>query len=510
MKTATFFLVMLLALTGNFTINAQKVPIKWGKLLQEDLAMKTYAQDDQATAVVLCDYGTVSAGPRVVYTRHVRVKILKDAGIAAGTIEIPYRSYQNYERISGLKAQTFNVNDKGEVVKTKIKRSAITDVAVDIRHQKKVFTLPALKAGSIFEYEYTLSSLDLVRMNNWYFQNPYPTLWSEYRVYIPRRFNYLVTFQKGRALDEEEQRQIADRLQWLYDNSVNKAYADLYKNDYLLYESPKKTAKVYLARGQNLRFVMDNMPSVKSDGTDQVATDIMPRVKVHLYLAEGYYPFYFRRILLATHEEYDAWDNSEYYSMWYHPGFVIYWLPTWEQATDKWLNDEHLGKRLSKKIKTGGGDLKVSGDSLHSVENIFSYVRNHVVWNGTYSIYADNKLRTVLKKGSGTSGEINLLLIDLLQQAGFEVNPILIRTHELGRIENIYPEQNLFNHIIAQVIINGQVKYLDATGKGSTFDLPGNVDGTHGWVLRSSGYGWEAVSNHTSAKSESNETATSL
>ena len=492
MKTIFISLVILLITTFSISVNAQKDPIKWGKLLPEDISLKIYSPDNKASALVLCDYGTVSVGPRTVYTRHVRIKILKDDGIAAANIEIPYKSLHYYERFYTLKGQTFNISENGKIVKSKLKYSSIKDVVIDSRHNKKVFTFPDVKVGSIIEYTYTISSLDLVRLDNWYFQNQYPTVWSEYRVYIPKRFNYLVTFQKGRALDDVEQQQYADRLQWLYNNTINTVYSKLSPNDYLLYESAKKTSKVYLARGQNLRFVMDNMPAISNIDKTQAVTDLMPKVRVHLYLADGYYPFFFRHIILASREEYEAWDNSDYYSSWYHPGFVIYWLPSWKEATDKWLNDEHLGLRIEKKIKP---EIKVSSDSLSAIDSIYKFVRKNIVWDGSYNMFADRKLNVVLKKKTGSSGEINLVLIDMLKKAGFEVSPVLVRTMNLGRVENIYPEQGQFNHVIAQVVINGKASYIDATGNGNIFELPANVQFTQGWVLKENGYGWVYISN---------------
>ena len=482
----TLPIIFLLAIVS-VSVNAQKDPIRWGKILPEDIKLQTYPADPNASAVILCDYGTVSAGPVARYTRHVRIKVLKNEGIAAATVEIPYKSYDHYENFLLVKGQTFNFNEKGVVIRSKLKRSTIQDIPIDLRHSKLVFTLPDVKVGSIFEYEYTLNSLDFVRMNNWYFQNRYPTLWSEFHVYIPRHLNYLVTFQKGQGINEQEQRSFADKIQWLYDTRMTSVYSTIYKNNYLLYESPDKVIKSYLISGEDLRFVMNDMPAIHS-ASKEPFIDLIPKVKIHLFLAEGPFPYFFRPILNASQKEYEAWERSDL--SWNYQGFVAYELPTWEEATQKWLEDDHLGQRISKP------NIAInSNGTVEQMESIFSFVKKNVAWNGSYTMYADRKLKDVAKSGSGSSGEINLMLIDLLQNAGFDVTPVLVRTHELGRVENIFPERSQFNHIIAQVTVKGQIFYLDATTKGSMLDLPENVKGTVGWLLKIKGFGWVDIQN---------------
>ncbi|HEX3008132.1 MAG TPA: DUF3857 domain-containing protein, partial [Bacteroidales bacterium] len=162
-----------------------KPPIKYGHILKEDLQMSTYKPDPSASAVVLCDYGTVRVGPRTEYIRHVRIKILKEDGLKYAKIEIPYRFYNHYDNIQGLKGQTFNVTENGKIVKSKTSGSDIKEVDVDNKNRKMVITLPDVKVGSVIEYKYTIVSLDLVKLRDWYFQTTIPTIWSEFRVSVP-------------------------------------------------------------------------------------------------------------------------------------------------------------------------------------------------------------------------------------------------------------------------------------------------------------------------------------
>ncbi len=54
------------------------------------------------------------------------------------------------------------------------------------RYQNQTkFTMPALKAGSIYELTYTIKSNYFDDPPTWNFQGEYPCLWSEYEVTIP-------------------------------------------------------------------------------------------------------------------------------------------------------------------------------------------------------------------------------------------------------------------------------------------------------------------------------------
>ena len=497
MKTRIVLLQILLML-GFGISSAQKAPLKWGKILPKDTSMTVYAADPKATAVVLCDYGTADVGSRTEYTRHVRIKILKNDGIKYADVEIPFRYTNHYDEIMGLKAHTINVLANGKLGISKVKNKNIEEIQVDRWNKKRTIHFPDVKVGSIIEYSYTLRSYDLVKLRNWYFQTTIPVMWSEYRVYVSKRFNYLVTFQKGRALDYDEQKGFSEKLQWLYNTKERKAIQELLGKKYVLYESPKGTMKVYYAYGESYTFIMNDMPAFEPQRGVLALTDFYPVVKVHLYLADGNYPYYYRKILASAKEDYD-WDNNSYFYNNSMIGYVAYWLPTWEEAVKTWLESDRFGNRMIKAV-----DYKMVFDKAFGAEasetekikGIYQYVKENVQWDGSYSMYADRDLKDVMQKKSGSSGEINLLLINLLKRAGVEVKPILIRTLDQGRPENIYPLHNQFNQVIAMVQTNGQTLFLDASGKNSSFsNLPWNINKAEGFLLVKGAYKWVDVVN---------------
>ncbi len=483
MKKRIHYIFLLLIISTGFT-HAGNNPIKWGKILQADVNMKVYAADPNAPAVVLCDYGSVTVGPRTEYTRIVRMKILKQEGLKYATVEIPYRFYNRYDVFTDLRAQTFNVNEKGELVKSKLKGRYFTDVQVDHKNKKKVFTFSDVQVGSIVEYTYTIRSLDFVKLRNWYFQSTIPVQWSEYWVNISNRFNYLVTFQNA-PLNLDEQRAYADKLQWLYNTKIKKARFELLDKKDVLFSS--SNTDVYFAWGKSFKYVMKDMPALKANG-DAPVTDNFAAVKVHLYLAEGSFPFFYRPLLLTANENYDADEDLRGFQNFF--GYIIYWLPTWQEVNKNWLANDRFGMRLIKAFDFRpilDTVMDKSEDQMKTAHHIFEYVKSNVRWDSTYSMYADRNFDAVLKKKTGNSGEMNLLMIALLKRAGIQVDPVLIRTLNLGRIENMYPEFHQFNHVIAKVEIDGKSFYLDASDNGSFDKLPLNVNGATGWLVKKEG-----------------------
>jgi len=142
-------------------------------------------------------------------------------------------------------------------------------------------------------------------------------------------------------------------------------------------------------------------------------------------------------------------------------------------------------------------DVTPPTDSLNYIKEVFQYIKTNIKWDGTYSMYASHDFDEVLKKKEGSSGEMNLLLLNVLRKAGFKANPVLIRTSNLGRIENLYPEKDQFNHVIVQVELNGRTMYLDATGPSNSLALPANVIHTVGWLLKEQGFKWVEVEDST-------------
>ena len=102
----------------------------------------------------------------------------------------------NEEKLENLKAHTYNL-ENGKVVETKVDvKNSVYRSGLDKNHVVQKFAFPAIKEGSIIEYEYTISSDFIFNLQPWKFQGDHPVLWSEYQVSIPEFF-YYVFLQHG-------------------------------------------------------------------------------------------------------------------------------------------------------------------------------------------------------------------------------------------------------------------------------------------------------------------------
>ena len=66
-------------------------------------------------------------------------------------------------------------------------------------------------------------------------------------------------------------------------------------------------------------------------------------------------------------------------------------------------------------------------------------------WNGGESIYTENGIKSAWDKKTGSNGELNLILINLLRDAGLTVYPLLISTKDNGTANTMYPFLDQFN-----------------------------------------------------------------
>jgi hypothetical protein len=112
-------------------------------------------------------------------------------------------------------------------------------------------------------------------------------------------------------------------------------------------------------------------------------------------------------------------------------------------------------------------------------------------WNGDYSLYAEENLQKVLEKGIGDSGDINLMLVSLLRELGYEANPVILSTRNHGKVSTDFALLNHFNYVIAQVWVNGKDMLLDATEDFlSLGTLPQRCLNKQGWLIHPKNARW--------------------
>jgi hypothetical protein len=160
------------------------------------------------------------------------------------------------------------------------------------------------------------------------------------------------------------------------------------------------------------------------------------------------------------------------------------------------MDDEDFGAQLKKEIpRTSDLDEKLKNvkDPYMKMVIIHQYVRENMQWNGYDDIWANDGIKSAWKDKKGTTGEINLILINLLKDAGLNVRPLLVSTHDHGLVNTTDASYGQFNNVLAYVEIGNKSYVLDATEKETpSYLIPSNVILTDGLLIeKADSYDWQ-------------------
>lgn len=400
-------LLILLPFFPNFLFS-QKDPIRYGKISKAEKAIEKTDIDPDANAIILCDFGEINfLGSSVEISRHIRIKILNQNGLNEANILLPYIFKDNRERIFKVKAQTINFNSEGKLEKIKVKKNQIFTIDVSDIWKEKRFTFPGVKPGSIIEFQYTKTTENVVSLEKWAFQNKLPTLKSHLNVLVGENLDYRIVYNGNRLINK---------------------YGNKNANSWTL----------------------ENLPPLKEEPFCPNSNNYVESV----------------RFQLAGYKRYSSMPSggSEFVKL----------MTTWENLAKEMLALQDYKNVLSRKRVSQKMVLQIIGKSdsdLEKVRKIYSFIQNEIDWDGKYRLFPDEKFSTILERKTGSSAEINLCLVRLLQSADLDANPLIISTKQNGLITKAYPLYNQFNHVLAQVKIGNKDILMDAVSKFRPYNL---------------------------------------
>jgi hypothetical protein len=146
---------------------------------------------------------------------------------------------------------------------------------------------------------------------------------------------------------------------------------------------------------------------------------------------------------------------------------------TWKDAAYELLDDKEFGGAIRKNLSIPA-DLKlaVASETNDSgkVAAVYNFVRKNFTCTSDYGKYAIDGLKKTWESHSGSAGEINLILVNMLQSFDLEVYPLLVAERDFGKIDTTYPFLDRFNKVVAYAKANGKTYILDAT---QTYTPPG-------------------------------------
>ncbi len=177
-------------------------------------------------------------------------------------------------------------------------------------------------------------------------------------------------------------------------------------------------------------------------------------------------------------------------------------LRTWPGIIKELMEDEDFGIQLKRNIpRTSDLDILLEKitDPYKKMLIIHDYVRKNMQWNEFLGIWALDGVKAAWKDKKGTSGEINLILVNLLKDADINVHPVLVSTRENGRVNTGLPGIAQFDKVMAYVEINSKTYVLDATDKYTPANLiPYDVLYSEGRVIEKLStfeWGWKTLWN---------------
>jgi hypothetical protein len=444
MKTAFALLVSLCTLSTSI---AQKKLSSFDQVEMEDLTMTSCEIDPTAEAYKLLDIADVTFERgrhlfKMNMERRVRIKILKDKGVELANVRIPFYSNLNYQRIADISGVTYNVGADGKVVKSKLSKDAIYTQKVNKRWSTITFRMPDVKVGSIIEYRYADIKESFSRLEDWVFQDDIPTRYSYYRARVPSFFKYvsqLYVYQPVERTREER----AEKM------STGDGILD--------YTSVE------------VSFAMSKIKALKNEPYMSSFKDYQQRIEFQLSQID------------------------------YGNGNITDYRTTWPKLSKELMEDEDFGQQINRNLP-GTRDLeerlKQIQDDYQRMLAIHNYVKSNMTWNGHESIWSTDGVRQAWDKKTGTSGDINLILLNLLKQYGVKATPMLVSTRDHGETNTLYPFLGQFNGVMAYVEIGDDFYVLNGADKYNPARLiPYDVINTEAFLVSKDNSRWVDLAN---------------
>lgn len=147
---------------------------------------------------------------------------------------------------------------------------------------------------------------------------------------------------------------------------------------------------------------------------------------------------------------------------------------TWQKITDDLLSYDDFGGQLNRKL-TGEADIITKAKLLKAdrdkIAYIFEEVQKQMKWNNSTVWYTTAGVVDAWDKKTGNSAEINLILYHLLKKSGLNVFPMLVSTHNNGKVYPNYPNKSQFNKVVSYIPVDSTTYFvLDACNKYYTYN----------------------------------------
>ena len=338
-------------------------------------------------------------------------------------LEIPLQENNtSRETLTSVKSYVYNLED-GKIAETKVDKSSKFKSKENKFVTITKFAFPNIKNGSVIEYQYEVSSPFMYELPMIYIELDTPSMYTEYILDAPTNMSYHIDFTG--SLKAKHQK----------------------VGEEFLYGGDSKT----------YRFAFENLKAFKSEKFVKNNDNYRTKIRAELHST-----FFNNGLKKYT----SNWEDIRK-TLWEHDEFGM------QYKKDKLVKDM-LPKTISEEK-----------DELKKANLIFDFVKNTYTWNDTRGFYTENGIKELAKTKTGNTGDLNLMLINMLRSQGLKAYPILISTVRNGMVNLTFPNIGNFDYVIVAAELGKNIYLFDATSKQSKEGiLPSRVWNSNGLLLR--------------------------
>ncbi len=392
-----FFIFLQLCNKGTLRAQAFQQP------MAEELSMTTDAKAPGADAVYL--YREETADDSLHYHNiYVRLKVLTEKGKELATVKIPY--VRGESRVRDLKGRTIHAD--GTIIPLKAKPTDLMEYKHgDEQLNKIVFTLPNVEVGSILEYKLDIQySDDSVYSPQWEVQQPYFVHKAHYKFTPDLSGGHWILNSRGEALS---------RL--MYSGRLGNG------------------AQVNEDISHHYTIDVTDVPPTPNE-------EWSPPLDSFYWHIDFYYTY--------------ATNMNEY---WQKEGSV------WRKEVERFVKpDKSMREAVSSLVGASDTEEQKAQKLYASVMKLENtdYTRHKT--EAERKAAKQKEIRSaedVWKQKSGTSDELALLYVSMLNAAGLKAWPMMITDRSRAMFDPNYLSMSQLHDFIAIASINGKEVYLD-------------------------------------------------
>lgn len=403
-----------------FFICAYAQDNRFGKVSKEELTKEKSTIDAESPAEILYEKMEVTLdllpdGRGFQITKEIegRIKIYNKDNTPERFLKQEVSLYapsSNREKVMGFKGVTYNL-DGGKIVETKVKGDDVFTERKNKYWEVEKFAFADVKDGSVLEYKYTVTSPYPREIQRWFFQAEIPVIYSEVKFYHPDFFQYSADLRgeiRGKINTSSK-----PVLNMNYDTQIEE-------------------------------YIYKNVPPLRKESFVLNPNNLKASVRFELL-------------------------------MFSHPGFISEnYSTTWNQIGKDLMNYDNFGNQLKgnnfldETVQSITANLNTPTEKMQA---IFNYVKNNYTWNSFNSYGTDNGIRQTFKDKTGNCGDINLMLVSMLEKAGINADPIVLSTVNNLIINYSFPSITSLNFVVVAAEINGGLYLMDATEKMSKINM---------------------------------------